>query len=448
MRWRVCEIFTHFHGGQVYKTSNTTLSTFLLVTLHDKSTLFLLKRHVYFLPSNSFQPTRLHSVHSARCMLTMASTRSYFNPTEVPDEVSRSARGCVDACMAFLGHTALEGAPWSVDTLRGISPEGCVLRSLNNLGEIMTHLDNLYVAIMNKNGGVVGHAAVLYRSEDQMGTTECHLYNPGGIGRSIISTVDLSRERDTARWNYICAVFIPGTDIPTETTDTVDLTLSNDDDEDGFSGSDGAAASSQTSSSSSTPASQSQTASAQRNEVNEYSPTRRQPSRATKSRLNNSLFYKERLVPTAREDYRRVDYDDYSSVQLPDQCTKEMIGQNVARYLLNTTKWVVWFHLSTSEYVIAKKEAFRSYDIEEAELGKCRFIGYASLAEWAFQEGIYEQSIQDAAGKVFLKAVGLSACKLSSSTSSGKKRRTIRISDDGAQKKKKKQHAASGDQLV
>ena len=261
--------------------------------------------------------------------------------------------------------------------------------------------------------------------------------------------VDLSRERHTARWNYICAVFIPGTDIPTKTPEVVDM--QSDDDQDGglsLRGSDGAAASSQTSSSSSTPASQSQTASAQRNEVNEYSPTRRQPSRATKSRHNNSLFYKERLAPTATaiEDYRRVDYHDYSSDKFPDQCTKEMIGQHVARYLLNTAKWVVWFRLSTFEYVIAKKEAFRDYSIEEAELGKCRFIGYASLAEWAFQEGIYEQSIQDADGKVFLGAVGLSAYKLFSSTSNGKKRRII--SDDGAQKKKKKQYAASGDQLA
>jgi hypothetical protein len=197
--------------------------------------------------------------------------------------------------MAFLGHPALEGAPWSVDTLRGICPKGSVLRSLNNLGDIMPHLDNLYVAIMNKTGGIVGHAVVLYRSEDQMGTMKCHLYNPGGSGRSMSSIVDLSRERDTAGWNYICAAFIPGTDIPAEISDTVDLTLSNDDNEDGLRGSDGAADSSQTSSISA-PASQSQTASAQRalssrgmsshmaasgNEVNEYSPTRRQPSRAT-----------------------------------------------------------------------------------------------------------------------------------------------------------------------
>ena len=380
--------------------------------------------------------------------MTMASTRPYFKPAKVPDEVSRSARGCVKACTAFLGRTALEEAVWN-DVLRDISPEGCVIRGLNNLDDIMPHLDNLYVATMNKNGGIVGHSAVLYRSKDQMGTKKCHLYNPGGSGRSTSSILDLSRERDTAGWNYICAVFIPGTDIPTKTPEVVDM-QSDDDQDDGLSlrGSDGAAASSQTSSSSSTPASRSQTASAQRNEVNEYSPTRRQPSRATKSRYNNSLFYKERLVPTAREDYRRVEYCDYSSDKFPDQCTKEMIGQHVARYLLNTKKWVVWFRLSTSEYVIAKKDAFRDYSIEEAELGKCRFIGYASLAEWAFREEIYEKSIQDADGKVFLEAVGLSVYKLSSSTSSGKKRRTIGISDDGAQKKKKKQYAASGDQLA
>jgi hypothetical protein len=315
---------------------------------------------------------------------------------------------------------------------------------------------------MNKTGGIVGHAVVLYRSEDQMGTMKCHLYNPGGSGRSMSSIVDLSRERDTAGWNLICAVFIPGTDIPTKTPEVVEV-QSDDDNDGGLSlrGSDGAAASSQTSSISA-PASQSQTASAKRalssrgmsspmaassNGVNE-SPKRRRLSRATKSRPKKSLFYKERLRPTAREDYHRVDHYNYSSGQFPDHCTEEMIGQHVARYLLNTTKWVVWFRLSTSEYVIAKREAFSSYNIEEAELGKCRFIGYASLAEWAFQEGIYEQSIQDADGKVFLEAVGLSAYKLSSSTSSGRKRRTISISDDGAQKKKKKQYAASGDQLV
>jgi len=65
------------------------------------------------------------------------------------------------------------------------------------------HLDYFYAATINKsNPGGSGnrHAAVMYRGEDQMGSTKCHIFNPGN--HSPIGLINLSRQRDTAGWNW------------------------------------------------------------------------------------------------------------------------------------------------------------------------------------------------------------------------------------------------------
>eukprot|EP00984_Skeletonema_dohrnii_P007044 scaffold2512_cov78-Skeletonema_dohrnii-CCMP3373.AAC.1 len=60
-----------------------------------------------------------------------------------------------------------------------------------------------------------------------MGSTKCHLFNPGKM--TPLGQVDLSRQRHTKEWNYICAVFIPGTNIPTNETDIITVVDSSDD---------------------------------------------------------------------------------------------------------------------------------------------------------------------------------------------------------------------------
>eukprot|EP00984_Skeletonema_dohrnii_P025201 scaffold14322_cov87-Skeletonema_dohrnii-CCMP3373.AAC.2 len=63
-----------------------------------------------------------------------------------------------------------------------------------------------------------------------MGSTKCHLFNPGKMTPLALGQVDLSRQRDTEGWNYICAAFIPGTNIPTNETDIITVVDSSDDD--------------------------------------------------------------------------------------------------------------------------------------------------------------------------------------------------------------------------
>ena len=116
--------------------------------------------------------------------------------------------------------------PWS-DILTRISPEGCEIRSFGNLSDIKEeYLDYLYVATMNRSKSGVGHAAVMYRGEDQMGSTKCHLFNPGN--HSPIGHIDLNRSRDTAGWNYICVAFIPGAKFPVKEEEII-LDISSDD---------------------------------------------------------------------------------------------------------------------------------------------------------------------------------------------------------------------------
>ena len=45
-----------------------------------------------------------------------------------------------------------------------------------------------------------------------------------------LGQVDLSRQRDTEGWNYICAAFISGTNISTNETDIITVVDSSDDD--------------------------------------------------------------------------------------------------------------------------------------------------------------------------------------------------------------------------
>eukprot|EP00984_Skeletonema_dohrnii_P015433 scaffold6670_cov81-Skeletonema_dohrnii-CCMP3373.AAC.1 len=285
----------------------------------------------------------------------------YFDPAEVPDDLSRSTRRCAQACCAFLGlPPPPSGAhpPWR-DILQSISPQDYIIRSFNNLDVIKHHLDNLFVATMNKNG-VAGacHSAVLFRGEDQMGSTKCHLFNPG---RSTpLGQVDLSRQRHTKGWNVICAVFIPGTNIPTNATDIITVEDSSDDDNNSRasspiarsrSGSAVASASRSSSSRATSPAS-SRNGSTQSvysrgvpssvrgggttdtdafdiGSNGDAGTPRRTPSRATKRcKSMTSLFYKESLqvIGIAQQDYSRVmEYTCYDYDQLlPKEFSREM----------------------------------------------------------------------------------------------------------------------------
>jgi hypothetical protein len=168
-----------------------------------------------------------------------------------------------------------------------------------------------------------------------------------------------------------------------------------------------------------------------------------------------SRFYKENLQAlTARPDYSRVTQYTYSD-KLPKECTKEVLGQHVAKYLHDGgLGWVIWFHHDSSQFIIAKKAAFSGYDIEEAEEGKGRFIGYAALAEWAFKEGIYEKSLKNRDGEAFLDEVGIEDdpyMLFNSTNASSVRKRThkMRSADNGSKKKRNKHDdVALREQLV
>ncbi len=356
--------------------------------------------------------------------------RDYFTPANVPDDLSHAQRRCVPACCALLGLLPPpKGAypQWSqvlkrISTDKSISPKDFVIRNFNSLDDIKDHLDNLYVATMNKNERCgAGHSAVIYRGKDQMGSMKCHLFNPGKS--SPFGEIDLSSTRNK-RWNYICAVFTPDTNIPTNENETTLLVDSPDDDDEeehpqiiqSRIGSAAAAASAFRPSSSRT-----------------ISPTlvvrggvdpdeldldvgsngdggtpvpRRNPPRVTKTKRTTSLTYKERLeaIPT-RQDYSRVSQYDYNDQFDPKECTLTMIGQHIAKYLLARGDWVVWYHPDSSQFIIARKENFSGYDIEGAELGNAKFIGYTALAQWAFKEGIFQKSLKTEEGRTFLNVV-------------------------------------------
>eukprot|EP00985_Skeletonema_marinoi_P005027 scaffold2180_cov98-Skeletonema_marinoi.AAC.7 len=402
--------------------------------------------------------------------------REYFIPAEVPDDLSRSTSRCATACCAFLGlPPPPTGAnpPWSY-MLQRISPQDYIIRSFNNLDIIKHHLDNLFVATMNKDGtSGVGHSAVLYRGEDQMGSTKCHLFNPGRP--TPLGQVDLSRQRHTKGWNYICAAFIPGTNIPTNETDIITVVDSSDDDNNSHASSPIARRGSAVASASRSSPSLATSPTSSRNGSTQSAHSRgvpssvrgggttvafdigsngdagtprRTPSRATKRcKSMTSLFYKESLqVILAKQDYSRVmeykcyDYDYDQLLPNANEITKEMIGQHVAKYLHDEGQgWVNWFHHDSSQFVIARKTTFSGYDIEGAEEGKDRFIGYAALAEWAFKEGIYQK-------KAFLDEVGLEEDDLnklfkSTTITARKRKQKIHSTDNAANaKKKKKKH--------
>jgi len=313
-----------------------------------------------------------------------------------------------------------------------------------------------------------------------MGSTKCHLFNPG---RSTpLGQVDLSRQRHTKGWKYICAAFIPGTNIPTNATDIITVEDSSDDDNNSRASSPIARSGSAVASASRSSSSRATSHASSRNGSTQsvYSrgvpssvrgggttdtdafdigsngdagTPRRTPSRATKRcKSMTSLFYKESLqvIGIAQQDYSRVveytcyDYD-YDQL-LPKEFSKEMIGQHVAKYLHDEGQgWVNWFHHGSSQFVIARKKSFSGYDIEGAEEGKDRFIGYAALAEWAFKEGIYQKSIKTADGKAFLDEVGLEEDDLnklfkSTTITARKRKQKIHSTGNAANVKKKKKH--------
>jgi len=76
-------------------------------------------------------------------LMTMAAAKShrreYFDPAEVPDDLSLSTRRCAPACCAFLGlPPPPSGAnpPW-FDILQRISPQDYIIRGFNNLSNII-----------------------------------------------------------------------------------------------------------------------------------------------------------------------------------------------------------------------------------------------------------------------------------------------------------------------
>lgn len=146
----------------------------------------------------------------------------YFTPSDVGHDLSRAARRCVAACCAFLGFRPPPNRAhpsWS-NILRHISPEGCDIRSFDNLSDMKEeYFDYLYVATMNKSNSGVGHAVVMYRAKNQMGSSKFHLFNPGN--HSPYRHIDLNRQRDTAEWNYICAAFMPGANIPVKNEEII-----------------------------------------------------------------------------------------------------------------------------------------------------------------------------------------------------------------------------------
>lgn len=401
----------------------------------------------------------------------------YFTPSEVSSDLSCGTRSCVPACCAFLGlRPPPNGAhpSWS-HILKRISPPGSDIRSFNNLNDIKEHLDNLFVATINKNRSCgVGHAAVVYRGEDQeMGSTKCHLFNPGKPTPQ--TEIDLNNKRNTAGWNSICAAFIPGADIPTKESDEIisimDSSEEEDDDEEEkhrhiIRSRPGSTAA--TSSASRPSSSRVSPPTTERNGPTQYPRTlpqsirgggdtdrRRNPPRNTKKMGRKPfLFYKEccETIPARQDAYSRVTRYICNDQFCRKECNKEMIGQHVSKYLQSRGDWVVWFHHESSQFIIARRKSFSGYDIDGAEEGKDKFTGYAALAEWAFkfEEGnIYEESLKKKAdGEAFLNGVDCDKDDLDklfksniSTAPKRKKKRYLRCNgDDATTTRKKKRH--------
>lgn len=72
-------------------------------------------------------------------------------------------------------------------------------------------LDRLIVATVNMDQGIANHAMVIWKkSRSNTRSNEVELFNPGNLNGTR-STVDLNKKRITAKWNTICAAFLPGT---------------------------------------------------------------------------------------------------------------------------------------------------------------------------------------------------------------------------------------------
>ena len=433
MRNVTCEYFTDFQlVGMNSNAFANKIACYRHVFVDTYSNIFA---SIHWITS----PRSHHNRQSTTSTMAASIHRHYFTPSTVPDELSRGTRSCVQACCAFLGHRPPpDGAhPIWNKMLKRIIPEGCEIRTYNKLSDIKEeHFDDLYVATMNKNNpGGNDHAAVMYRGEDQMGSTKCHLFNPGKDSPN--GHIDLNSRRATAGWNSICAVFIPGADIPAEDkkeTITILDSSDSDDEEDPLTRSRTSSTVKPASLPSSPRLSNTQEphshalpqlaggggdmgydiGSNGHEDVGIPSPTtprRRNPSRATKmgGMPTPSLFYKESLkvIPT-RQEYSRVLQYTCNDQFEAKQCSKEMIGQHIAKYLLSRGDWVVWFHHDSSQFVIARKANFTAYEIEEAEEGENKFTGYAALAEWAFEseDDIYQESLKKKVdGTVFLNGI-------------------------------------------
>lgn len=147
--------------------------------------------------------------------------RSFFSPSEVPEELARGSRTCVQACLALLRYEedirdiTPSNQPNCVQwykVLASVCPNAVVhpFNSAEDLAKLpSTTLDRLIVATVNKVQGVANHAMVIWKSGSNTCSNEVDLFDPGNY--QYRRTINIDKERKTAEWNAICAVFLPDT---------------------------------------------------------------------------------------------------------------------------------------------------------------------------------------------------------------------------------------------
>ena len=149
--------------------------------------------------------------------------RSFFSPSEVPEELARGSRTCVQACLALLGYEEdIRDITPSNDpncvhwfkVLESVCPNAVVhhFNSAEDLAKLpSTTLDRLILATVNKVQRGANHAMVIWKSGSNTCSNEVELFDPGNL--TCRWTVDIDKERTTAKWNTICAAFLPETTI-------------------------------------------------------------------------------------------------------------------------------------------------------------------------------------------------------------------------------------------
>jgi hypothetical protein len=156
--------------------------------------------------------------------------RPYFIPAQIDDQLARSQRSCVKACLAKLGSViVLTDGPQHVmwpEILQNVCPEGIELYSFTDATDLKVrvgdNLDRLYVAVVNKVVGISNHAMLLWK-EENVRLDQFKLFSPGEYKSERI--IDIGKGRDVANWSGICVAFIPGTGVLNKDSLVIDLRL-------------------------------------------------------------------------------------------------------------------------------------------------------------------------------------------------------------------------------